>query len=200
MNTIPTAQELIQDKFPKLYRYLTEHNSRLLQAKPIYGFNNYGEAVVMDWINTTSQKPSKLCESELLIALQKECQRTLSYFSCFVYEDWDDDTHEQIALKIGLDHVGVNFTIDPETDNIVPLLDGPFTESQDFINRAKGGNPNIRGALGWTINQYFVTKKMARGPRYTKLSSSSRPPWVAEIQSVKKERSKFTTSWDTSRR
>ena len=159
-------QDLVRENLPKLYNELVNERSLLLCCKPLYDFNKNGEPIIVEWtakgVDTAKRyRPgSDDLHNEMVDALRKECERVVSYFSCFIYEDWDDEIWTQVALKIGRDGVGVNFRIDYNTNKVVPLLDGPFTHPK-YFNYPGGTYYNgslIRGALGWTTYQYNKTK------------------------------------------
>ena len=158
--------DLVRENLPKLYNELVNERSLLLCCKPLYDFNKNGEPIIVEWtakgVDTAKRyRPgSDDLHNAMVDALRRECERVVSYFNCFIYEDWDDEIWTQVALKIGRDGVGVNFRIDYNTNKVVPRLEGPFTHPKYF------NNPNvtyynsslIRGALGWTISQYTKTK------------------------------------------
>ena len=158
-------QDLVRENLPKLYNELVNERSLLLCCKPVYDFNKHGEPIILDWIakgidTTVRSRPgSGDLHNEMVDALRRECERVVSYFSCFIYEDWDDELWSQVALKIGRDGVGVNFRIDYNTNKVVPLLEGPFTHPKNFNGPNVPYNGSlIRGALGWTTYQYNKTK------------------------------------------
>ncbi len=159
-------QDLVRENLPKLYNELVNERSLLLSCKPLYDFNKHGEPIILDWIAKgidTAVRYRPGCgdvHNEMVDALRRECERVVSYFSCFIHEDWDDEIWSQVALKIGRDGVGVNFRIDYNTNKVIPCLEGPFTHPKYFNNpnAAYYNGSTIRGALGWTTYQYNKTK------------------------------------------